>query len=130
MQLAADDACRLGQQAVTTENMLIGFLRTENGVFVETLMGTNTDMPKLRELIGDRLLPDTDPLTGQELPADTFAATASQVASAEADRRRQGEVHPFYLLIGIMSQEEAPGAALLGKVGTNQKVLWERLQQW
>jgi len=33
MQLAADDAARQGQSAVTTENMLVGFLRVEERAY-------------------------------------------------------------------------------------------------
>ena len=89
-------------------------------------MGTGTDMPELRAMIGDRLLPDIDPLDGQELPADAVAEAAVRVAAAEADSRRRECVRPVHLLRGILSQETGPGARLLAEVGTTEAQLWER----
>jgi hypothetical protein len=126
MQLAADDAARQGQSAVTTENMLVGLLRASDGVFAEFFMGTGTDMSKLRAMIGARLLSDIDPLDGQELPADAVAEAAVRVAAAEADSRRREYVGPLHLLRGILSQETGPGARLLAEVGTTEAQLWER----
>jgi hypothetical protein len=128
MQLAADDAARQGQSAVTTENMLVGLLRVYDGVFAELFMGTGTDMPKLRAMIGARLLPDSDPLVGQELPADAVAEAAVRVAAAEADSRRREVVGPLHLLRGILSQETGPGARLLAEVGTTEARVSERLK--
>jgi hypothetical protein len=128
MQLAADDAARQGQSAVTTENILVGLLRVYDGVFAEVFMGTGTDMPKLRAMIGARLLPDSDPLVGQELPADAVAEAAVRVAAAEADSRRREVVGPLHLLRGILSQETGPGARLLAEVGTTEARVWERLK--
>jgi ATP-dependent Clp protease ATP-binding subunit ClpA len=127
MQLAADDAARQGQSAVTTENMLVGLLRVDDGVFAEFFMGTGTDMPKLRAMIGVRLLPDTDPLIGQELPPDAIAEAAVRMAAAEATSRRREHISPLQLLDCILTQETGPGARLLGEVGTNQVQLGERL---
>ena len=127
MQLAADDAARQGQSVVTTENMLIGLLRLMGGVFAEFLMATDTDMPRLREMIGARLLPDDDPLVGRELPADPGAEAALRVAAAEADARRRESVSPLYLIKGILSQEHEPGARLLAAVGMNRALVVERL---
>jgi len=127
MQLAADDAARHGQSVVTTENMLIGLLRLMGGVFAEFFMATDTDMPRLREMIGARLLPDDDPLAGQELPADAGAAAALRVATAEADVRRRESVSPLYLIKGILSQEHEPGARLLAAVGMNRALVVDRL---
>jgi hypothetical protein len=130
MQLAADDAARQGQSAVTTENMLVGILRVQNGVFAEFFMGTGTDMPKLRAMIGARLLPDNDQLMGQELPADAVAEAAVREAAAEADARRRDSVNPMHLLTGILNQQSGPGARLLSEVGTIEASARERLKSW
>jgi hypothetical protein len=127
MQLAADDAARQGQSVVNTANMLIGLLRVQGGVFAEFLMATDTDMRRLREMIGPRLLPDNDPLAGQDLPADAGSEAALRVATAEADARRRESVSPLYLIKGILSQESEPGAMLLGAVGMNRALVVERL---
>ncbi|MDB4883028.1 MAG: Clp domain protein [Gemmatimonadetes bacterium] len=129
MQLAADDAARQGQAAVTTENMLVGLLRVGDGVFASFFMGTGTDMPKLRAMIGARLLPDGDPLVGQALPPDAGAEAAVRRAATEADSRRRARVGLHHLLHAILSQETGPGARLLGEVGTNQLQLRERLTE-
>ena len=126
MQLAADDAARQGQPAVTTENMLIGLLRVSDGELAGLFMGSGADMAKLRTLIGTRLIPDRDPLVGQELPADAVADAAVRVASAEADARRRESVSPVHLLTGILDQQNGPGARLLAEVGTTEPAVRER----
>jgi hypothetical protein len=128
MQLAADDAARQGQSVVTTENMLVGLFRIQNGSFAEFLRGTGTDMSKLRTVIGARLLPDSDPLMGRELPADALAEAALRVAATEADSRRRERVGPIHLMVGILNQETGPGARLLREVGTTVAQLTERLK--
>ena len=103
------------------------YLRRMGGVFAEFLMATDTDMPRLREMIGARLLPDNDPLGGQELPADAGAEAALRVATAEADVRRREGVSPLYLIKGILSQEHESGARLLAAVGMNRALVVDRL---
>jgi hypothetical protein len=130
MQLAADDAARQSQAAVTTENMLVGLLRVEGGIFAEFLRGPDTDMSKLKTLLGARLLPDSDPLTGQQLPADAAADAAVRTAVAEADVRRRDHVSPIHLLWGIVSQEGAPAARVIAEVSGSGDRLRELLQHW
>ena len=127
MQLAADDAARQGQSSVTTENMLVGFLRVSKGVLAELFLGTGIDMAKLRAMLETRLLPDSDPLVGQELLRDADAEAAVQVAIAEADARRREDVSPFHLLSGIVSQRETPGMRLLTEAGATEPLLRKRL---
>ena len=129
MQLAADDAARQGQSSVTTENVLVGLLRVGGGVFAQFFMGTGTDMAKLRSILEARLLPDTDPLLGQELPADADAAAVLRVAAEEADARRRGQVSPLHLLWGIFSQPNERVSALLAEVGTDESKLRDYLRR-
>lgn len=128
MRLAADDAARLGQSVVTTENLLVGILRFRDGVFAEFFMGTGTDLPKLRAMIGARLLPDRDPLIGQELPADPVAEAAVREAAAEAEARRRDSVGPHHLLAGMLNQRSGPGARLLMELGMIEARARERLK--
>jgi hypothetical protein len=131
MQLAADDAARQGQSTVTTENMLVGVLRQRvyTGSFAEWFRSAGADMTKLRALIGTRLLPDTDPLRGQELPADATAEAALRAAERAADSRRRWSVSPFHLLHGILSQDTGPASRLLVEAGTTAARMRETLDE-
>lgn len=113
---------------VTTGNVLVGLLRAYDGVFAELVTGTGTDMRKLSTLIGDRLLPDRDPLAGKEIPADAGAEAALRIATAEADSGRRESVTPAHLLPGLMSEASGPGARLLGKAGATEAGLRENLR--
>jgi hypothetical protein len=130
MQLAADDAARQGQSAVTTENMLVGILRVQGGVFADFFRGLGTDMAKLRATIGARLLPDSDPLAGQELPADVGAEAAVRQAAADADARRREAVSPPHLVRGLLSQRGEPGAKLLAAAGLDEAKAQGLLNAW
>jgi Tfp pilus assembly protein FimV len=83
-------------------------------------------MSKLRAMIGARLLPDTDPLVGQELPADPIAEAAMREAAAEADARRRHSVSTLHLLAAVVNQKTGPGARLLTKLGMNAAKARER----
>jgi hypothetical protein len=130
MQLAADDAARQGQSVVTTENMLVGILRVQGGVFADFFRGLGNDMARLRSMIGARLLPDTDPLGGQELPADAGAQAAVRQAAADADARRREAVSPWHLVRGVLNQRGEPGAKLLAEAGLDEAKAQELLDGW
>ena len=128
LQLAADDAARQQQSVVTTENMLVGLLRLEGGQFASIFMGSGADMQKLRARIEARLLPDSDPLSGQEIPRDADAEAAVEMAIAEADARRREQVSILALLVGIVRQPNATASRLLVDVGMNQATTRDRLE--
>lgn len=130
MQLAADDAARQEQSVVTTENMLVGILRVQSGVFADFFRGFGIDMAKLRAMLGARLLPDSDPLGGQELPADPGAEAAVRQAAADADARRREVVSPWHLVRGVLSQGAEPGARLLAEAGLDEAKAHELLDSW
>jgi nucleotide-binding universal stress UspA family protein len=128
LRLAADDAAKLGHSIVSTENMLVGILRTTRGVPAELFAYSGADMPRLRSLVGSRLLPDADPLLGQELPWDAGTEAAVRAAVAIADERHRERVTPFHLVAGIVMQESEPGARLLQQVGVNDARIRELLK--
>lgn len=128
LRLAADDASRCGQSAITTENILVGLLRFASGVFLQYLLGLGTDMPELRQLIGARLLPDTDPLLGQELQPDAGAEAAIKVATEQADLSRRRGIGPMHLWYGLVVEEGSPGLHFLREAGTDMAKLSERLK--
>ncbi|MES2306557.1 MAG: Clp protease N-terminal domain-containing protein [Gemmatimonadota bacterium] len=128
LQLAADDAARQGQGSIIVENILIGVLRVQEGIFLQFLFGTDADMPLLRTRMGSRLLPDLDPLLGEELHRDAEAEVAFNVATREADSRRRPGVGPLHLWYAVISQEVGDGARLLLEVGTDLAKLGERLR--
>jgi hypothetical protein len=127
LRLAADDAARMGQSLVSTENLLIGILRTTR-VPAMLLAYSGADMPRLRSLIASRLLPDVDPLIGQDLPPDAGAEAAVRAAVAIADERHRECVTPFHLVAGIVSQGSEPGARLLEQVGVNASKIRDNLK--
>jgi ATP-dependent Clp protease ATP-binding subunit ClpA len=85
-------------------------------------------MSRLHARIGDRLLPDRDPLVGQGLPADSFVEAALRAAAAEADAHYREAVEPRHLLVGILSPEAGPAARLLAEVGATYARAREILQ--
>jgi hypothetical protein len=133
LRLAADDAARMGQSAVSTENMVVALLRVGLDVppllFPSVFSYSGADMPRLRKLLEARLLPDADPLIGQELPADPGAEAAVRAAAAAADERHREAVTPFHLLAGIVSQPSEPGVRLLEQVGATVEKIREHLKQ-
>ncbi|MDX2263248.1 MAG: Clp protease N-terminal domain-containing protein [Gemmatimonadales bacterium] len=128
LQLAADDASRQGQDVITSENLLIAVMRLRNGDWLQFLLGTGTDLPALQERIGARLLPDADPLAGEELPRDAGAEAALATATQEAESRRRDAVGTLHVWYGVVSEEDGPAVQLLRGVGTNLGTLIEGLR--
>jgi hypothetical protein len=128
LRLAADDAARMGHSVVSTENMLVGILRTTRGVPAELFAYSGADMPRLRSLLESRLLPDADPLLGQEVRPDAGAEAAVRAAVAIADERHRECVTPFHLVAGIVSQGSEPGTRLLKQVGVTEARIRELLK--
>jgi hypothetical protein len=129
LRLAADDATRMGQPVVSTENMLVGVLRTTRGVYAHLFAYSGADMPQLRSLLASRLLPDADPLLGQDLGSDAGAEAAVRAAVAIADELHRECVTPFHLVAGIVTRRSEPGARLLEQVGVNEARIREVLKQ-
>ena len=136
LKLAADDAARMGQSAVSTENMVVGLLRLSRdrgipagSMFAMVFAYSGAEMPRLKSLLESRLLPETEPFLGQELPADAGAEAAVRAAAASANERHREAVTPFHLLAGIISQPSEPGARLLEEVGATEARIREMLKQ-
>jgi ATP-dependent Clp protease ATP-binding subunit ClpA len=129
LRLAADDAARMGQPMISTENMLVGILRTAGGWYAQLFAYSGADMPRLRLLLESRLLPDADPLLGQELRLDAGADEAVRAAVVIADERHRESMTPFHLVAGIVSRGSGPGARLLRQAGVNEARIHEVLAQ-
>ncbi len=108
LQLAADDAATLRQAAVTTENLVVGFLRVHSGALADTFGGWGVNMGALRSRLGARLRPDADPLAGGDLPLDSIASAALRTATERADSVQRDAVWHVHLLYGIMSENSGP----------------------
>lgn len=128
LQLASDDAAALGAAEVSTEHLLVGWLRVHSGGLADMFVGRGVDMAGLRTRIGDRLRPDRDPLAGGELPLDVQAAEAVRVGTELAESLRRDGVHPYHLLFGILQDESGPGAQMLRAVGVTETTFGERYQ--
>lgn len=121
MQLAAADAARQGQTSVSTENMLIGVLRLANDAGAWTVAAIAVDMLELHAAIEPRLLPDADPLIGQQLPADSIAEAAVNGARAEAEKAYREQIDVRDLLLAILREREGAGAKLLAQFGGTEE---------
>ena len=121
LQLAADDAATCGATSISTEHLLVGFLRVNDGVMAEAFTGRGIDMVRLRSRLDNRLRSDADPLSGGELPLDEQVSAAVKIATERAECMKRDGVWPHHLLIGILEVQEGPGATLLRDVGVTTK---------
>ena len=94
---------------MTTENLLVGFLRLSNGVFAGSLRASEAVIARLPAEMGDRLRPDEDPLYGQGLAIEASVEAALRMAATEADASHSAEVEPTHLLAGILEEAGPDG---------------------
>jgi ATP-dependent Clp protease ATP-binding subunit ClpA len=128
LQLAADDAARLGQSTVTTENILTGMFRFSDRSLATLLGGPDRLPAKLRDRISDRLHPDSDPLLGDGIALDAEADAALQAAVVDADSKRSPETSMLHVWRAVLSQEAGAAVRLLEDIGGDLTSLRERLR--
>jgi hypothetical protein len=119
LELAADDAARLGQTDVRPENLLMGLARCGELPLSFLADSFPMDIGRFRADMGDRVRASDDRVPHGDLPmrADAQAAIDSMIVHAAEQRRTY--VTPHNLLHALVRAEESPVADLLTRYGTD-----------
>jgi hypothetical protein len=127
LALASDDAARQGRSDIAPENLLFGLLRAGGPPLYRVKGAVGMDKQRFYAELGNRLDPGENILEGAELPLNTAAKTAWEVAVADATARRRERVYGLHLLNALISTNDQPVSQLLAHYGADITKMNERL---
>ena len=101
LELAGDDAFRLGQSEIHVENLLFGLLRSGGLPVTFLAQSARLDLDRFRADVARRVWPPDDRLERAKLPLDAGVQAAISDAIAQATERRRRTVTPLHLLYAL-----------------------------
>ncbi|HKF78635.1 MAG TPA: Clp protease N-terminal domain-containing protein [Candidatus Dormibacteraeota bacterium] len=129
IELAFEEAARLGQDFVGTEHLLVGILTEGEGVGARVLAELGVTLDRVRQEV-ERLrshpeqIPDpapSRPVVSRSVETESLLAAAQREAAAEG----VGTVFPYHVLRAMV--RDRASAALLGHLGIDVEGLEQRL---
>lgn len=119
LELAGDDAFRLGQSEIGAENLLFGLLRRGGMPQIYFADVSQMDKERFYEDWKDRLQPASDRLERPKLPMSAEARAAIEEAIAIGAQRRRDSIHGLHLLYALTRSEKGIAADLLARYGSS-----------
>ena len=129
LELAADDALRLGQPDVHPENLLFGLLRGDRLSLYFFTKVSGIDFDRFHADQARRLPPADVPGERPRLPLRQDAEAAVRAAVAFATDLRRASVQGLHLLWALLRDHDGPAAGLLARYGSSAAVVTARLER-
>lgn len=130
LDLASDDAARLGRPEVDAENLLFGLLRCDSGSGLAWTYTrpTGMDVDRFRDDMSDRIRAPDDRIVNARLPlrADTKAAINAAIATVTG--RREYLVTTYHVMRELLRNERGPARELLRRYGGDASKLIAELE--
>jgi hypothetical protein len=127
MELAGDDAARLGQSDIGPENVLFGMLRSNGQGQMYFTRVSGMDLERFVADFKDRLLPREDRIACEPLPLRADSQDLMRMAIASATERRREVVNSTNLLYAMTKSGQGVAAELLARYGGDVGLMNERL---
>ncbi|MEO5904678.1 MAG: Clp protease N-terminal domain-containing protein [Gemmatimonadaceae bacterium] len=128
LELAGDDAFRLGQTQIGPENLLFGLLRTGNLPLEAFTQYSRRDLERFGADFGDRVLPADDRVERPKIPLNADSQSTIQTAISLATERRRELVGGFHLLCALLQSEHGAAAEMLARYGSSATTLRAKLE--
>ncbi|OGJ88600.1 MAG: hypothetical protein A2268_08040 [Candidatus Raymondbacteria bacterium RifOxyA12_full_50_37] len=117
MQLAREEAVRLGNDYVGTEHLLLGLIREGDGVAVAVLQNLGIDMNELAKNVEKSVTSSGGMMTlGQMLPFTPRAKKVLEIAAQEARNMSHKYIGTEHLLLALLSDKESSSANALAAI--------------
>jgi len=128
VELAGDDAFRLGQSDIRPENLLFGLLRIDGPARACFTQKGGIDVDRFGADQLSRLQPKEERVDRPKLPFDPESQAAIQAAITIATERKRDVVYDSDLLYALTKAEHGAVADLLARYGSSAAMLNERLK--
>ncbi|MGH7612925.1 MAG: Clp protease N-terminal domain-containing protein [Gemmatimonadales bacterium] len=129
LELAGDDAFRLGQSEIRSENLLFGLLRSGGPPLTYFARVSRMDLDRFRADVKGRVRPIEDRVDHPRLPLDPDAQATMQAAIVIATERRRETVHGLHLLYALTQAEHGAAADLLAHYGSSAATVKGELER-
>ena len=118
LQLAREEAHRLGHEYVGTEHILLGIIREGEGVAAAVLTNLNVDLEEISRRIEETVKQGKAAArAGPDLPYTSRAKKVLEFAMSEARELNDKYVGTEHLLLGVLREEKGIGAQVLREAG-------------
>jgi len=134
LQVASDEAQRLGQDFIGTEHVLLGLLRLAQGSFVNILQKLSLDPEAVRREIERLVAPVPMGFEPAARPLTPRAGKAVEIAAREARTLNHPRIAAEHLFLGLVLEGGGVAAVVLRKLGVRAEraryeILSERRMQ-
>lgn len=119
LDLASDDAVRLGRSEIDDENLLFGLMRSSNEITMTFTRVTGMDVERFRADCEERICNPDDRVAGARLPMRVEAKAVIDSAITDVTRRRGDLVNVYHVLKELVRDENGAAVALVRRYGGN-----------
>ncbi|MDI6736413.1 MAG: ATP-dependent Clp protease ATP-binding subunit [bacterium] len=119
LQLAQEEAKRLGHDYLGTEHILLALVREGEGVAAEVLNSLGVSLEAIRIEIEKQVPPGGNLLTIGDVPFTPHSKKVLELAVEEAKALHHNYIGTEHLLLGLIREGESVGARVLTALGVN-----------
>jgi ATP-dependent Clp protease ATP-binding subunit ClpC len=130
MQIAREEAVRLGNDYVGTEHLLMGLIKEGDGVAVAVLRSMSVDLEELSANIEKAITSTGGMMTiGQMLPFTPRAKKVLEIAANEARSMSHKYIGTEHLLLALMKDTESTASNALASAGLEYDKVKEEINR-
>lgn len=124
LALAEKAAKSLHQSYVGSEHLLLGLLQENTGVAATVLQNNGVDVPKLKEMIVDLIVPESSVAVAERDGYSPRAMKILEEAHRQAARFGSGKTGTEHILLAILKEGENVAVRLLNTLGISVQKLY------
>jgi ATP-dependent Clp protease ATP-binding subunit ClpC len=128
IQLAREEAARLGHNYIGTEHLLLGMIREGDGVGVIVLNNLGIDLDEVRQSVEDAVPSAGGTPTIGEVPFTPRARKSLDLAANEAKLLKNNYVGTEHLLLALMRDRESIAAQIMAAFNVNYNSLRKEIE--
>ncbi|MDP6775254.1 MAG: Clp protease N-terminal domain-containing protein, partial [Candidatus Latescibacteria bacterium] len=127
MQLAREEAARLGHNYISSEHLLLGTIRQGKGSAVAVLTNLGLNLEQIKQQIEDYVASSGGSMTMGEVPFTPRAKQILEIAANEAKEMKSQYVRTCHLLLALLKDKETVAAQILAAFGVDHKTAKEEV---
>ena len=127
MQLAREEAARLGHNYIGTEHLLLGIIREGKCSATQVLMSLGLNLENIKQSIDDYVASSGGSMTMGEVPFTPRAKQILEIAANEAKEMKSQFVRTSHLLLALLKDKDGVAAQILAAFGVDHKTAKEEV---
>jgi ATP-dependent Clp protease ATP-binding subunit ClpC len=127
MQLAREEAARLGHNYIGTEHLLLGIIREGKGSATTVLQNLGLNLENIKQSIDDYVASSGGSMTMGEVPFTPRAKQILEIAANEAKEMKSQFVKTCHLLLALLKDKDGVAAQILAAFGVDHKTAKEEV---